>query len=110
MVLSCVGMRLIPNTWILRRLLTTTIKTSASPPHAQQARETWIDYRFGESFADIFQYERAGDKWVRTSSSAKLEKVINTKWGDGSGSFNQRGISFITPIAMKLLVTSVISM
>ncbi len=53
-----------------------------------------IDYRFGESFADIFQFDWDGNKWVRAKSGDKLEKTINTKWGDGSGSFNLKGDKF----------------
>ncbi len=57
-------------------------------------RGNLIDYRFGESFADIYRYEKKGDGWTPYSGSDKLEKVINTKWGDGSGSFNRDGTRF----------------
>ncbi len=57
-------------------------------------RGNLIDYRFGESFADIYRFQRKGEKWQPYVGSDKLEKVVNTKWGDGSGTFNRDGSKF----------------
>lgn len=57
-------------------------------------RGNLIDYRFGESFADIFRYKRDGDNWAAYEGPDRLEKMINTKWGDGSGTFNRAGTKF----------------
>ncbi|MAE82712.1 MAG: hypothetical protein CMB80_08260 [Flammeovirgaceae bacterium] len=57
-------------------------------------RGNLIDYRFGESFADIYRYKKNGERWEPYSGSDKLEKMVNTKWGDGSGSFNRDGSKF----------------
>lgn len=57
-------------------------------------RGNLIDYRFGESFADIYRYKKTADGWESYSGSDKLEKVVNTKWGDGSGSFSRDGSKF----------------
>ncbi|WP_258102495.1 LysM peptidoglycan-binding domain-containing protein [Marinoscillum sp. MHG1-6] len=53
-----------------------------------------IDYRFGESFADIFLFKNEGGQWQKYVDDSRLEKMINTKWGDGSGSFNRDGTKF----------------
>ena len=47
------------------------------------------DNQFGEGFADLFRFEKTKSGWRSVSTSDRFESNINTKWGDGSGSFNR---------------------
>ncbi len=46
-----------------------------------------IDNRFGESFGDIFQFEKTEEGWKSRDKDGF--GIVNTKWADGSGSFNR---------------------
>jgi outer membrane protein OmpA-like peptidoglycan-associated protein/tetratricopeptide (TPR) repeat protein len=46
-----------------------------------------IDNRFGESFGDIFQFEKTEQGWKIIEKDEGFG-IINTKWADGSGTFN----------------------
>ncbi|MEO8471616.1 MAG: OmpA family protein, partial [Chryseolinea sp.] len=48
-----------------------------------------IDERFGEAFTDNFYFEKQGNNWV--DKTKQLFSITNTKYNDGSGSFNKRG-------------------
>ncbi|MEO9482702.1 MAG: OmpA family protein [Ekhidna sp.] len=47
-----------------------------------------VDNQFGESFADLFRFTRENGEWKEVDQGDRFEKMINTKYGDGSGSFN----------------------
>ncbi|MEQ9466724.1 MAG: OmpA family protein [Ekhidna sp.] len=52
------------------------------------------DTQFGEAFADLFRFTRVGGEWKEVDQSDRFEKMINTKYGDGSGSFNRERTKF----------------
>ncbi len=50
---------------------------------------------FGQSFTDLFRFRKdAGGTWVEYSVKDRFESVLNTKWGEGSGSFNRERTKF----------------
>ncbi|WP_420317464.1 OmpA family protein [Ekhidna sp.] len=53
-----------------------------------------VDNQFGESFADLFRFENINGEWQEYDQDDRFEKVINTKYGDGSGSFNRDRTKF----------------
>ncbi|SNS41180.1 WD40-like Beta Propeller Repeat [Ekhidna lutea] len=53
-----------------------------------------VDNQFGESFADLFRFKKQNGQWVEHDDGDRFEKVINTKYGDGSGSFNRERTKF----------------
>ena len=55
---------------------------------------SFIDNRFGESFADVFRFSKSDDGWEKTRDRDRFDKIINTKWGDGAGTFNQDRTKF----------------
>lgn len=46
-----------------------------------------IDNRFGESFGDIYQFEKKEEGWKKNEKDQDFG-IINTKWAEGSGMFN----------------------
>ncbi len=52
------------------------------------------DTQFGESFADLFRFVQSGSEWKEYDPKDRFESVINTKYGDGSGSFNRERNKF----------------
>jgi len=48
-----------------------------------------IDERFGEGFTDNYYYQKNAGTWV--DKTKQLFAVMNTRYNDGSGSFNSRG-------------------
>ncbi len=48
-----------------------------------------IDNTFGEAFADMYRYRKSSGGWDEAKLKDKLEKVVNTKNGDGTGVFNR---------------------
>ena len=46
-----------------------------------------VNQRLGESFTDIFRFSETGGAWTEITSKDNF-KVINSKFGDGSGTFN----------------------
>jgi outer membrane protein OmpA-like peptidoglycan-associated protein/LysM repeat protein len=53
-----------------------------------------IDNQFGESFADLFRFTKVNGEWKELDQGDRFEKMINTKYGDGSGSFNRDRTKF----------------
>ncbi len=53
-----------------------------------------MDNSFGEAFADIYRFFRVADEWNEAKLKDGLEKTINTKYGDGTGSFNKNRDKF----------------
>ncbi len=53
-----------------------------------------IDSQFGESFTDLFRFTQENGVWKELDQGDRFEKVINTKYGDGSGSFNRERNKF----------------
>ncbi|MEO9871468.1 OmpA family protein [Ekhidna sp.] len=53
-----------------------------------------VDNQFGEAFADLFRFSKQNGEWVEYDQSDRFEKIINTKFGDGSGSFNRERNKF----------------
>lgn len=53
-----------------------------------------VDNQFGESFADLFRFTQENGVWKELDQGDRFEKVINTKYGDGSGSFNRERNKF----------------
>ena len=53
-----------------------------------------VDSQFGESFADLYRFTRQSGQWEELDPGDRFEKVINTKYGDGSGSFNRERNKF----------------
>ncbi len=50
---------------------------------------------FGESFEDLFRFRKnASGEWEEYDLRDRFESIINTKWGEGSGSFNQERTKF----------------
>lgn len=50
---------------------------------------------FGQSFTDLFRFRKdAGGTWTEYSVKDRFESVLNTKWGEGSGSFNRERTKF----------------
>ncbi|MCZ6520786.1 MAG: hypothetical protein O6848_04760, partial [Bacteroidetes bacterium] len=47
-----------------------------------------FNQRLGESFSDIFLYEKVDNVWQPVKRKDENFKIINSKWGDGSGTFN----------------------
>lgn len=53
-----------------------------------------VDNQFGESFADLFRFTNRNGVWEELEPGDRFEKMINTKFGDGSGSFNHERNKF----------------
>ncbi|NQZ74818.1 MAG: tetratricopeptide repeat protein [Ekhidna sp.] len=53
-----------------------------------------IDYQFGENMVDLYRFSENNGSWEEYSDGDKFEKMINTKFGDGSGSFNRERTKF----------------
>ncbi|MEM7298965.1 MAG: hypothetical protein AAF391_11950, partial [Bacteroidota bacterium] len=54
-----------------------------------------IDQQFGEAYADLFRFSRSeSGQWTEYDRNDRFEKVINTKYGDGSGAFNRERTKF----------------
>lgn len=53
-----------------------------------------VDNQFGEAFADLFRFSNQGGSWEAYDPNDRFEKMINTKYGDGSGSFNRERDKF----------------
>ncbi len=47
-----------------------------------------IDNRFGESFGNIYQFEKKVKGWTKVEKDDGFG-IVNTKWADGSGTFNK---------------------
>ncbi len=52
------------------------------------------DNQFGENYADLFRFVQSGNGWEEYDPKDRFESVINTKYGDGSGSFNRERNKF----------------
>ena len=69
-----------------------------------------IDERFGEAFTDNFYFEKQGSAW--TDKTKALFSITNTRYNDGSGSFNSKGDKYYFTVCgmdgpqCKLFVTS----
>lgn len=48
-----------------------------------------IDERFGEAFTDNYYYKKEAGSWV--DKTKQIFSITNTKYNDGSGSFNRSG-------------------
>lgn len=58
-------------------------------------KKSAIEPQFGESFADVFRFKRTNSGgWEELDEGDKFEKVINSKEGDGSGTFNSQRTKF----------------
>lgn len=57
-------------------------------------KNSLVDSQFGEAFADLFRFTNRGGTWEQYDPSDRFEKIINTKYGDGSGSFNSDRTKF----------------
>ncbi|MFK7952656.1 MAG: OmpA family protein [Ekhidna sp.] len=53
-----------------------------------------VDNQFGEGLADLFRFTKNENGWEEVEESDRFENMINTKWGDGSGSFNRDRTKF----------------
>jgi len=54
-----------------------------------------IDRQFGEAYADIFRFTQSeSGQWKELDQGDRFEKVINSKYGDGSGTFNRDKTKF----------------
>ena len=53
-----------------------------------------VDNQFGEAFADIFRFTNRNGSWEEYDPKDRFEKIINTKYGDGSGTFNRERNKF----------------
>ncbi|MEM9895980.1 MAG: hypothetical protein AAF789_06385, partial [Bacteroidota bacterium] len=61
----------------------------------QSGKGKLVDNQFGESFADLFRYNKnASGEWQKFEDSDRFSKMINTKFGDGSGVFNRDRTKF----------------
>ncbi|MEP1095343.1 MAG: OmpA family protein [Cyclobacteriaceae bacterium] len=50
---------------------------------------------FGQSFTDLYRFQRdAGGTWTEYSPKDRFESTLNSKWGEGSGSFNRERSKF----------------
>lgn len=50
---------------------------------------------FGEIFEDLMRFKRdVTGQWQKFEGKDRFESIINTKWGEGSGTFNQAGNKF----------------
>ena len=50
---------------------------------------------FGQGFTDLFRFEKdAAGTWTEYNAKDRFESMINTKWGEGSGSFNSERTKF----------------
>ena len=53
-----------------------------------------VDNQFGEAFADLFRFTNRNGSWEAYDPKDRFEKIINTKYGDGSGTFNRERNKF----------------
>lgn len=69
-----------------------------------------IDERFGEAFTDNFYFEKQSGSWQDKTKA--LFAITNTKYNDGSGSFNSKGDKYYFTVCgmdgpqCKIFVTS----
>ncbi len=47
-----------------------------------------IDYKFGESFADLFRFELGPGGWKEVTEPDRFDGFFNSKWGEGAGVYN----------------------
>ncbi|WP_421763595.1 OmpA family protein [Ekhidna sp.] len=59
-----------------------------------EGKGSLVDNQLGETFVDVFRFERKNGNWEEYDEGDKFEKTINTKYGDGSGSFNRERTKF----------------
>ncbi|MEM6642385.1 MAG: OmpA family protein [Bacteroidota bacterium] len=53
-------------------------------------KQSLLEPQFGESFADLYRFKRSeSGGWEVMEEKDRFEKVINSKGGDGSGTFNR---------------------
>lgn len=58
-------------------------------------KQSLIEPQFGESFADMYRFKRSeSGGWEEVDPKDRFEKVINSKGGDGSGTFNREKTKF----------------
>ncbi|MCP4459452.1 MAG: OmpA family protein [Cytophagales bacterium] len=53
-----------------------------------------VDNQFGESYADLFRFVKEESGWTSYDPGDRFDQSINTRWGDGSGSFNKDRTKF----------------
>lgn len=53
-----------------------------------------IDTQFGEGLTDFFRFEKTDVEWKKFEANDRFENMVNTKWGDGSGSYNKDRTKF----------------
>lgn len=50
---------------------------------------------FGQSFTDLYRFQKdASGTWESYTPKDRFESILNTKWGEGSGSFNHERTKF----------------
>ena len=54
----------------------------------EEGKGSLKDLQFGETQADLFRFVGSGGEWNKYDPKDRFESVVNSKWGDGSGSFN----------------------
>ncbi len=54
----------------------------------KSGRGQLIDYKFGESFSDLFRFRLTSNGWRQISENDRFETLFNTKWGEGAGVYN----------------------
>ncbi|MEM8939166.1 MAG: OmpA family protein [Bacteroidota bacterium] len=58
-------------------------------------KQSLIEPQFGESFANVFRFRKSeSGGWQEFQTSDRFEKAINSKGGDGSGTFNREKTKF----------------
>ncbi len=53
----------------------------------KESKGIYVDFTSGEYFTDFFRYQFNGQEWVESEEKDKFPSIINTKWGEGSGSY-----------------------
>ncbi len=60
-----------------------------------RGKESLIEPQYGESFADIYRFKKSeSGGWQEFETNDKFERAINSKGGDGSGTFNRERTKF----------------
>lgn len=60
-----------------------------------KGKESLLEPQYGESFADVYRFRKSeSGGWQELDSDDRFDKVINSKGGDGSGTFNRDRTKF----------------
>ncbi len=53
----------------------------------KESKGIHVDFTYGEYYTDFFQFQFNGKEWITSRPNDRFPSMINTRWGEGSGSY-----------------------